>query len=253
MTATTEHYDVLVIGSGEAGKYLAWSLSREGRRTALVERKYVGGSCPNIACLPSKNVIYSAKVASLATRGAAFGIHAGAIAIDMAGVQRRKQTMVDDLVKVHLARYEESGVDLILGQARFVAPRTTSVGLNSGGTRTLAGERVILSLGTRARIPDVPGMTSARPMTHVEALDLERLPEHLLVVGGGYVGLELAQAARRFGSHVTVIERSAQLAGREDPDVAAALLELFRDEGIEVLLRADVRGVEGRSGEHVRV
>jgi pyruvate/2-oxoglutarate dehydrogenase complex dihydrolipoamide dehydrogenase (E3) component len=249
----TDSYDVLVIGSGEAGKYLAWTLAGEGRRTALVERRYVGGSCPNIACLPSKNIIHSAKVASLAGRGAAFGLRTGEIAIDMAGVRRRKQKMVDDLVKVHLGRYEQSGVDLIMGDARFVAPKTVSVALHDGETRTLAGESVILSLGTRASVPDIPGMARARPMTHVEALDLERLPDHLLVVGGGYVGLELAQAARRFGSHVTIVERGAQLAGREDPDVADALLELFRDDGIEVLLRTEVRSVEGRSGEQVRL
>jgi pyruvate/2-oxoglutarate dehydrogenase complex dihydrolipoamide dehydrogenase (E3) component len=250
---TAEHYDVLVIGSGEAGKYLAWTLSKEGHRTALVERKMVGGSCPNIACLPSKNIIHSAKVSALTARAATFGIHAEAFAIDMAGVQRRKRTMVDDLVKVHLTRYEASGVDLIMGQARFVAPKVVAVDLRDGGTRDLAGERVVLSVGTRATLPDVPGLRDARPMTHVEALDLERVPEHLIVMGGGYVGLELAQAARRFGSRVTVIERGEQLAGREDADVAAALLELLRDENIDVLLRADVRHVEGRSGEHVRL
>jgi pyruvate/2-oxoglutarate dehydrogenase complex dihydrolipoamide dehydrogenase (E3) component len=250
---TTEQYDLLVIGSGEAGKYLAWTLSKEGHRTALVERKMVGGSCPNVACLPSKNIIHSAKVASLAARAAAFGIRADAIATDMAGVQHRKRTMVEELVTVHLARYEASGVELVMGEARFVAPKTVAVDLRDGGTRNLAGERVVLSVGTRATVPDVPGLTDARPMTHVEALDLERVPEHLVVIGGGYVGLEFAQAARRFGSRVTVIESGAQLAGREDPDVAAALLELLRDEKIDVLLRAEVRRVEGRSGDRVRL
>jgi pyruvate/2-oxoglutarate dehydrogenase complex dihydrolipoamide dehydrogenase (E3) component len=161
--------------------------------------------------------------------------------------------MVQDLVNVHLARYEASGVELIMGEARFVAAKTVTVTLNDGGTRNLSGERVILSLGTRATIPDVPGLSDARPMTHVEALDLERVPDHLIVVGGGYVGLELAQAARRFGSQVTMVERGTQVAGREDPDVADALLELFRDENIHVLLNAAVRRVEGRSGERVRV
>ena len=124
----------------------------------------------------------------------------------MRSVQRRKRTMVEDLIKVHLGRYEASGVNLIMGEARFVAPKTVVVDLNEGGTRTITGERVILSVGTRATIPEVPGLAHARPMTHVEALDLERVPAHLIVVGGGYVGLELAQAARRFGSAVTVIE-----------------------------------------------
>ena len=251
--STTEQYDVVVIGSGEAGKYLAWTLSKEGHRTTLVERKMVGGSCPNVACLPSKNIIHSAKAASLAARSAEFGIRAGAVAIDMPGVQQRKRRMVEDLVKVHLDRYEASGVELIMGRARFVAPKTVAVDLVSGGTRSLAGARIVLSVGTRAAIPDVPGLIDARPMTHVEALDLERVPGHLVVVGGGYVGLELAQAARRLGSLVTVIERGTQLAGREDRDVADALLELFGHENIHVLLNAQVRRVEGRSGEHVRV
>jgi pyruvate/2-oxoglutarate dehydrogenase complex dihydrolipoamide dehydrogenase (E3) component len=251
--STAEHYDVLVIGSGEAGKYLAWTLSNEGHRTALVERKMVGGSCPNVACLPSKNMIHAAKVASFAAHAAAFGVKLDAVATDMPGVQRRKQQMVEDLVNVHSARYKESGVDLIMGNARFIAPKTVAVSLNDGGTRRLAGERVILSVGTRAAIPDVPGLPDARPMTHVEALNLERVPERLVVVGAGYVGLELAQAFRRFGSHVTVVERGDQLAGREDVDVAAALFELFRDEDIQVLLRADLRRVDGQSGDHVRL
>jgi pyruvate/2-oxoglutarate dehydrogenase complex dihydrolipoamide dehydrogenase (E3) component len=251
--STTEQYDLLVIGSGEAGKYLAWTFSSEGQRTALVERKLIGGSCPNIACLPSKNIIHSAKVASFAARAEEFGVRVGLTAVDMPGVQRRKRTMVEDLVKVHLGRYEASGVDLIMGEARFVAPRTVTVALDDARTRTLAAERIVLSVGTRAAIPDVAGMADARPMTHVEALDLERVPDHLIVVGGGYVGLELAQAARRFGSQVTVVEQGVQLAGREDADVAAALLELFRDEGIDVRLNAPVRRVEGRSGERVRV
>jgi pyruvate/2-oxoglutarate dehydrogenase complex dihydrolipoamide dehydrogenase (E3) component len=253
MMATTNQYDVLVIGSGEAGKYLAWTLSRKGHRTALIERNMVGGSCPNVACLPSKNIIHSAKVASFAACAEAFGVQVASVAIHMPGVQRRKRQMVDELVKVHLSRYEASGVDLIMGEARFLAPKTAAINLNDGGTRTVRGERIILSVGTRATIPDVPGLTEARPMTHVEALDLERAPHHLLVVGGGYVGLELSQAARRFGSQVTVIERGSQLAGREDPDVGAALLELFQEEGIEVLLGTAVHRVEGRSGDHLRL
>ncbi len=248
-----DRYDLAVVGSGEAGKYLAWTLSKAGHRTALVERSLVGGSCPNIACLPSKNIIHSAKVASLARRGTEFGLEAGSIATNMAGVQRRKRSMVDALVKVHLGRYEASGVDLIMGHGRFVAPRTIAVNLNAGGERVITAGRVVLSLGSRAASPDVPGLVDASPLTHVEALDLERVPAHLAVIGGGYVGLELAQAIRRLGSRVTVIERGPQLAGREDPDVGTALLDLFREEGIEVLLHANVTGVEGRSGDRVRV
>ena len=251
-STTTKPYDVLVIGSGEAGKYLAWTLSKDGRRTALVERKMIGGSCPNVACLPSKNIIHSAKVASVAAGAAVLGVQTAG-AIDMRLVQRRKRAMVDDLVNVHVGRFDASGVELIVGEARFVAPRTVAVTLADGGSRTIAGEQVILSVGTRAAIPDVPGLVEAQPMTHVEALDLERAPAHLVIVGGGYVGLEFAQAARRLGSQVTLIEAGSQLAGREDADVGAALLELCRDEGIQVFVGTPVRRVEGRSGDRVRV
>jgi pyruvate/2-oxoglutarate dehydrogenase complex dihydrolipoamide dehydrogenase (E3) component len=248
-----DRYDLVVVGSGEAGKYLAWTLSKAGNRTVMIERRLVGGSCPNVACLPSKNIIHSAKVASFVARASEFGLGVGSTATNMRTVQRRKRQMVADLIEVHLGRYEGAGVDLIMGEARFVAPRTVEVALNDGGARTITGDRVILSLGTRAAIPDVDGLADARPMTHVEALDLERVPDHLIVLGGGYVGLELAQAARRFGSRVTVVERGAQLAGREDPDVGAALLELFGDEEIDVLLGAQITRVEGRSGEQIRV
>jgi len=249
----SDHYEILVLGSGEAGKYLAWSLANAGHRTALIERKMVGGSCPNIACLPSKNIIHSAKVAALAARASEFGLEFGPVATNMRGVQRRKRSMVDDLINVHLNRYAASGTDLIMGDGRFIAPHSISVSLNDGGMRVVSGDRVILSVGTRAAVPDVTGLRDASPMTHVEALNLERLPEHLIVVGGGYVGLELAQAMRRFGSRVTIIEHGPQLAGREDADIGAALLDLFQAEGIQVLLNADIQRVVGSSGEQVRV
>ncbi len=250
--SNVEQFEILVLGSGEAGKYLAWTMAKEGRHTALVERRWLGGSCPNIACLPSKNLIYAAKVASLARRGPEFGVETDALRIDMTGVQRRKRQMVEGLRQMHAERFSASGVDLMMGEGRFVAPRTIEVALNDG-TRRIAGERVFLVLGSRAALPNIPGLAAAKPMTHIEALDLDRLPDHLVVIGGGYVGLELAQAMRRFGSRVTVIEQGTQLAGREDADVAAALLELFQHEGIDVLLGATISQVEGRSGENVRV
>ncbi len=173
----------------------------------------------------------------------------------MKGVLKRKRDMVEHNLQQHLERFKMTGVELILGEGRFVADRTIEVRLNRGGARVVSGERVFLDLGTHALIPDLPGLVAARPMTHVEALDLDRLPRHVIVLGGGYVGLELAQALRRrFGSAVTVIERAPASGGRaEDPDVAQAILETFADEGIEVLLDARVRGVEGLSGQGVRV
>jgi pyruvate/2-oxoglutarate dehydrogenase complex dihydrolipoamide dehydrogenase (E3) component len=248
-----EQYNILVLGSGEAGKYLAWTMAKAGHRTAMVERRWLGGSCPNIACLPSKNLIYSAKVASLARRCAEFGLEMDSLTVSMAGVQRRKREMVEGLHQLHVARTVASGLELIMGEGRFVAPKTVEVGLNDGGTRRVEGERVFLVLGSRAAMPNVTGLAEANPMTHIEALDLDRLPPHLIVIGGGYVGLELAQAMRRFGSQVTLIEQGPQLAGREDPDVGAALLELFHDEGIDVLLATTIAQVEGRAGDKVRV
>jgi pyruvate/2-oxoglutarate dehydrogenase complex dihydrolipoamide dehydrogenase (E3) component len=251
-----EKYDVLVLGSGTAGKLMAWTMAKEGRRTAVVERKYIGGSCPNIACLPSKNIIHSAKVASLVRRHREFGIETGPIEIDMAGVYERKREMVDGIVQVHLNKYRAAldnhrGDELILGDGTFVAPRTVHVALNDGGERTLTADRVFVNLGTHATIPDTPGLQKAMPMTHIEALDLPRRPEHVIVLGGGYVGLELGQALRRLGSRVTLISRDTRLASNEDADVSEAVLQLFRDEGTDVLLGTQVLSVNGLSGDRV--
>jgi pyruvate/2-oxoglutarate dehydrogenase complex dihydrolipoamide dehydrogenase (E3) component len=246
-----EKYDVLVLGGGTAGKLIAWTMAKEGRRTAVIERKYIGGSCPNVACLPSKNVIHSAKVASLVGRHREFGIETGPIAIDMAGVYARKREMVEGIVQVHLDKYHAAGDELIFGDGTFVGPRTIHVALREGGERTLTADRVFVNLGTHATIPDTPGLREAKPMTHIEALDLQRTPDHVIVLGGGYVGLELGQALRRLGSRVTLITRDSQLASNEDPDVAQALLQLFRDEGIDVLLGSYVLSVNGLSGGHV--
>ena len=246
-----ERYEMLVLGSGEGGKFLAWHMAKSGHRTAVVERKLIGGSCPNTNCLPSKNEIWSAKVADLVHHADRFGMVTGATATDMRRVLARKREMVDGLIKMHLDNYKASGAELIMGAGRFVGPKTLEVSLNDGGTRVLTGDRVALNLGTHATIPDVPGLAAAKPLTNVEALELDRLPDHLVVIGGGYVGLELAQAYRRFGSRVTIIEAGPQLAGREDFDVAGAILEMFRDEGIEVHLGAKILRVQGRSGEGV--
>jgi pyruvate/2-oxoglutarate dehydrogenase complex dihydrolipoamide dehydrogenase (E3) component len=252
MSQPTSYQD-LVLGSGAGGKLLAWHLASSGRRVAVVERRWIGGSCPNIACLPSKNEIWSAKVADLLHHAAQFGIVTGSAQVDMAKVRQRKRAMVEVLVAKHLELYQKSGAELILGDGKFVAPKTLEVRLRDGGTRTLTGERVFLNVGTHATIPSTPGLADARPLTHIEALELDRLPAHLIVLGGGYVGLELAQAYRRFGSRVSVLEHGPQLVSREDPDVADALRQLLADEGIEVLLSAEVLRVEGQSGKSVRL
>src|SRR5271169_3171978 len=246
-----EQYEVLILGSGAGGKLLAWHMAGSGRRTAVVERRWIGGSCPNIACLPSKNEIWSARVAHLAQHAPQFGTMTAPVTTDMARVRQRKRDMVEREIALHLHNYKTSGTELIMGTGRFGAPKTLEVRLNDGGTRVLAGDQVFLNLGTRAAIPNVPGLEAARPLTHIEALELDYAPSHLVVLGGGYVGLELAQAYRRFGSRVTVIEPGHQPISREDADVAAEVSRILSDEGIQILLRAETLDVHGRSGEEV--
>ena len=249
----TEDFEILVLGSGAGGKLLAWHMARSGRRTAVVERRWIGGSCPNVNCLPSKNEIQSAKVASLVRHGAEYGARTGRVEIDMATVRDRKRKMVDQQIAAHLSNYQTSGAQLIMGSGRFVAPKTLEVRLNEGNTRTLSGDRVFINVGTHAAIPGVPGLEAADPLTNIEALELDYLPEHLVVLGGGYVGLEFAQAYRRFGSRVTVIEHGKQLMAREDPDVSSALQRILTDEGIDFLVGPEITRVEGRSGKEVTV
>ena len=252
-TDRAERVDVLVVGSGEGGKYLAWHMAQAGRRTVVVERRWIGGSCPNVNCLPSKNEVWSAKVATLVKHAAEFGMVTGAAVIDMGRVRERKRHMVDGLIAMHLERYKASGAELVMGTGHFVAPKTLEVRLNDGGTRVLSGDRAFLDVGTHATIPPIPDLAAAAPLTHIEALELDRVPPYLIVLGGGYVGLELAQTYRRFGSRVTIVEQGPRLAGREDPDVADAIARIFSDEGIEVLVAAETRRVKGRSGEGVSV
>jgi pyruvate/2-oxoglutarate dehydrogenase complex dihydrolipoamide dehydrogenase (E3) component len=249
----SEQLEALVLGSGTGGKLIGWYMAQSGRRTAVVERHWVGGSCPNIACMPSKNEISSAKVAQLARQGGDYGTVTGSVTVDMATVRRRKREMVERQVAQHLQIYRASGAELIMGSGRFVAPKTLEVKLNGGGTRVLAADKIFLNVGTHAAIPNVPGLEAAQPLTHVEALELDYLPRHLIVIGGGYSGLELAQAYRRFGSDVTIIESGPQLLAREDIDVSQEIRRILNDEAIQVFLEAELLRVSGRSGDNVSV
>jgi pyruvate/2-oxoglutarate dehydrogenase complex dihydrolipoamide dehydrogenase (E3) component len=248
--AIVDTYDAVVLGSGEAGKSMAWYLGGTGKRVAVVEQRYVGGSCPNIACLPSKNIIHGASIAHTVATSEALGTRITR-GVSMREVQARKRTMVEGLVQTHLNKFAASGCELLMGRGCFIAERTIEVALNSGDTRTLRGGQVFLDLGAFARLPALPGLTDSGPLTHVELLDLDTVPEHLLILGGSYVGLELAQAMRRLGSRVTVCERVERLLPGEDLDIAGGICELLQDEGIDVITSADVGRVSGRSGDSV--
>jgi len=251
--ADVEEYDLVALGSGTGSKIAAWTFAEEGKRVALIECKYIGGSCHNIACLPSKNIIHSAKVASYVRRSEEFGIAIDGFRINMSAVRERKRRMVSHSIDIHLDIFRKSGAELILGTGRFIGPRTLEVRLPDGKHRRVRGSKVIISTGTRAALEPTPGLDEAQPLTHVEALELDQIPEHLIVIGGGYVGLELSQAMRRFGSKVSVIDRNDRLLHREDEDVSEGLRSLFEDEGIDIVLNARIKGVSGKSGQAVKV
>ena len=246
-----EDFDLLILGGGTGSTIAAWTFAGEGKRVAVIDRKYIGGSCPNIACLPSKNIIHSAKLASYFHRSREFGIAHDGFTIDMSGVRERKRGMVRSLNEDYLENYRKTGGEFILGSGRFVAPKTVEVTLVNGTTRRLRGTNVIVSTGTRAKLEAIPGLAEAQPLTHIEALELDEIPEHLLVIGSGYVGVEFAQAMRRFGSRVSVIGRRERLMPQEDEDVAEALRSLLEDEGIDLLLKARIKRVSGKSGNSV--
>src|SRR5205823_901864 len=248
-----EEFDLVILGGGTGSTVAAWTFSSEGKQVAVVDRKYIGGSCPNIACLPSKNIIHSAKVASYFRRSKEFGIAHDGFTIEMSGVRDRKRKMVVGLNEMYMENYRNTGTDFILGTGRFVAPRTVEAALLDGSTRQLRGTNVIVSTGTRASLEAIPGLAEAQPLTHIEALELGQVPEHLLVIGGGYVGVELSQAMRRFGSKVTMIDRNGRLMSKEDPDVCEGLRSLLADEGIDILLNARIKQVSGKCGDSVSV
>ena len=249
----SEEYDLVILGGGTGSTIAAWTFAKQGQRVAAIDRKYVGGSCPNIACLPSKNIIHSAKVASYLRRSEEFGIAKRDVTVDMSAVRGRKRRMVSSWNDVYLDNYRKSGAEFLFGSGRFIGPKTLEVTLHDGTIRQLRGANVIINTGTRAVLEPVPGLVDAHPLTHIEALELDQVPGHLLVIGGGYVGLELSQAMRRFGSKVTIIDRNDRLMHREDDDVTEALQSLFADEGIDMVLNGTVKRISGESGQSVRI
>jgi len=251
--ADPEEYDLVILGGGTGSTIAAWTFAAQGQRIAVIERKYIGGSCPNIACLPSKNILHTARVTSYFRRSKEFGISIDGFGVDMRGVRTRKREMVSGLNDLYRENFNKTGAEFILGSGRFVGPKTIEVVLADGNTRRLRGTNVIVSTGTRAALEPVSGLAEAQPLTHVEALELDQIPEHLIVLGGGYVGVEFAQGMRRFGSKVTVIDRNSRLLHREDGDVTEALGALFENEGIDTVLNARIKQVAGSSGDSVTV
>ena len=239
-----DHYDAIVIGSGQAGTPLSLALAEAGRKTALVERQHVGGTCINRGCTPTKTMVASARVAYLARRAADYGVRCGPVGVDMAQVHRRKQAIVEDFRAGGQRRLENAkNVDLIFAKARFTGPKVVEVRLNAGGTRTLTADTIFINTGARPARPHIDGLDSVKALDSTSIMELQELPEHLLVLGGGYVGLEFGQMFRRFGSAVTIVQHGKQLLGREDGDVAAEVCKLLRADGIEILLETEAVGV----------
>ncbi|WP_368517284.1 FAD-dependent oxidoreductase [Rhizobium sp.] len=247
-----EHFDILIFGGGKAGKTLAVDQAKAGKRVAMIEAGMIGGSCINIACIPSKTFIRSAEIAHALRSPTEFGSLADGVGADFGAVAGRTARVVAEMVKANQASFDASGMTLVIGWGKFVAPKTIEV-RTEAGVRTLRGEKVYINLGTSAQVPDVPGLAEASPLTHVEALKIDSLPKKLIVIGGGYIGLELGQAVRRFGAEVTIIERNPRLAPREDQDASDAIFDALTEEGLTIVLNAKDLKVSGKSGDAVRV
>jgi pyruvate/2-oxoglutarate dehydrogenase complex dihydrolipoamide dehydrogenase (E3) component len=235
--AAPEHYDAVVIGAGQAGVPLAQALAQSGRKTALIERAHVGGTCINEGCTPTKTMVASARVAHLARRGADYGVHTGPVVVDLARVRQRKRDIVASFRGGSERRIAQTeNLDLLMGEAAFIAAKSLDVRLNAGGHVILTADLIAINTGTRPARPPLAGLDQVPTLDSTSIMELERLPEHLLVLGGGYIGLEFGQMFRRFGSQVTIVQRGGQLLGREDPDVAEAVAAILREDGVNVLL-----------------
>jgi len=245
-----EKYDAIVIGAGQSGGPLASALARAGHKTAIVERAHVGGTCVNEGCTPTKTMVASARDAYLARRGPDFGVHTGPVAVDMTIVRKRKRDIVEEFragSEKQLTGTE--GVDLLMGEAGFTGPHSVQVRLNDGGTRDLTAERIFINTGDRPSSPPIPGLDTVPTLDSTSIMELDSVPDRLLVVGGGYIALEYGQMFRRFGSRVTIVQRGPQLLAREDKDIADAVADVLREDGVDVLLDSSAQRVErGDSG-----
>jgi pyruvate/2-oxoglutarate dehydrogenase complex dihydrolipoamide dehydrogenase (E3) component len=241
--ASGEEYELVMLGGGTGSTIAAWTFAGKGQRVAVIERKYIGGSCPNIACMRSKNILHNARIASYFRRAEEFGVATDGFRINMPAVHARKRAIVSDLNEIYRENFNKTGAEFILDSGRFVAPRTMEATLADGTTRQPRGVNVIVSTGSRPALEPIPELAEAQPLTHIEALELDQIPEHLIVIGGGHVGIELAQVMRRFGSKVSVIDRNGRSLHREDDDVTEAIGTLFEDECIDTVWNARIKRV----------
>jgi pyruvate/2-oxoglutarate dehydrogenase complex dihydrolipoamide dehydrogenase (E3) component len=249
---TAEQFDAIIIGTGQSGKPLARTLGQAGWGTAVIERLHVGGTCINVGCTPTKTMVASARVAYLARRAADYGVHSEAPRVDMAEVRARKQRVVEQF-RDGGTRYLERtpNVDLIFGEGSFVDSRTVRVALNGGGERRLTADKIVINTGGRPAIPPIPGLSDVRFLDSTSIMELDAVPSHLVVLGGGYIGLEFSQMFRRYGARVTIVNRDDRLIPREDPDVSAEVEKILAEDGIEILNRAGVQRIQGRAGVQV--
>lgn len=248
-------YDVIIIGSGQAGGPLATAFGQAGKKTAIIEREHVGGTCINEGCTPTKTMVASARVAYLTRRAADYGVEtSGPVTVDMTVVRKRKRDIVDSFRNGSQRRLEQSkNVDLLMGEAYFIEPRVIEVRLRNGELRQLRGEIICLNTGDRPAAPRIEGIEQVPYLNSTTIMELDQVPEHLLVLGGGYVGLEFAQMFRRFGSQVTVIQRGRQLLSLEDADIAQEVLKILREDGIEVLLESSANSVKKSADGHIQL
>ncbi len=247
-------YDAIIIGSGQGGGPLAMALAKAGRKTGLVEREHVGGTCINEGCTPTKTMVASARAAYLARRASDYGVHTGPVSVDLAEVRERKRAIVQRFRSGDQRRIQRDGVDLLMGEARFLDASSLQVRLNEGETKDLAADTIVINTGARPSSPPIDGLDLVPTLNSTSVMELDTVPEHLLVIGGGYVGVEFGQMFRRFGSRVTIVERGSQLLGREDADVAEAVAAILREDGIGVLLNTEtVRAERGEWNGKVRL
>ena len=251
---SSESYDAIVIGTGQAGKPLARTLGQAGWRTAIVERGHVGGTCINVGCTPTKAMVASARVAHLARRAADYGVRLGSVQVELEKVVARKQAIVERFRSGSRTSLEKTAnVDLIAGDAAFEAPQMIEVRSNGRIERHLRSEHIFINTGTRPARPPIAGLEETPFLDNASIMELEKLPEHLVVLGGGYIGLEFAQMFRRFGSRVTMVHRGERLLSREDTDISDEVARIFREDGINVMLGSSAHRVERAADSLIRL